>query len=173
MNAVQWIARGDSWRRNAGFDIYRSAHPHTDDLCNAFENAFWKGITPRTRVVFLSHITSPTALIFPVEKIIQKARSAGILTVIDGAHAPGQIPWVLDKLDPDFYRGNMHKWLCASKGAGFLYARPEAQDILKPLVVSWGYEAENPGKSRFIDQHEWTGTRDIAAFLSVPAAIEF
>jgi len=95
------------------------------------------------------------------------------LTVIDGAHAPGQITLRLDDLGADFYGGNLHKWLCAPKGAGFLFARPEAQDLLKPLVVSWGYEAEFPGTSRFVDYFEWTGTRDIAAFLSVPTAIEF
>jgi len=139
----------------------------------AFVEALWKGVTPRTRVVFLSHITSPTGLIFPVEQVVWRARKAGILTVVDGAHAPGQIPLRLDDLGADFCGGNLHKWLCAPKGAGFLYARPEVQHLLKPLVVSWGYQAEIPGPSKFVDHHEWTGTRDIAAFLSVPEAIEF
>lgn len=138
-----------------------------------FIDSFWAGVTPRTRVIFLSHITSPTALIFPVQEIIQLARAAGIITVIDGAHAPGQIPLDLDTLGADFYGGNLHKWLCAPKGAGFLYARREMQSLLEPLVVSWGYEPETRGASDFIDLHEWGGTRDIAAFLSVPAAIEF
>ena len=79
----------------------------------------------------------------------------------------------LDSLGADFYGGNLHKWLCAPKGAGFLYARPDVQHLLKPLVVSWGYESETPGDSTFIDQHEWWGTRDIAAFLAVPMAIQF
>ena len=139
----------------------------------AFVAALWKGVTPRTRVIFLSHITSPTALIFPVEQVVRRARKAGMLTVVDGAHTPGQIPLQLTDLGADFYGGNLHKWLCAPKGAGFLYARPEVQYLLKPLVVSWGYEAETPGLSLFVDHHEWTGTRDIAALLSVPAAIEF
>ncbi|MBI5950319.1 MAG: aminotransferase class V-fold PLP-dependent enzyme [Chloroflexi bacterium] len=138
-----------------------------------FIDSFWSGVTPRTRVIFLSHITSPTALILPVREIIQRARTAGILTVIDGAHVAGQIPLNLDSLGADFYGGNLHKWLCAPKGAGFLYARPEVQNLLKPLVVSWGYEPETPGPSAFVDLHEWWGTRDIAAFLSVPAAIQF
>lgn len=138
-----------------------------------FVDELWKGVTSRTRVIFLSHITSPTALLFPVEAVVRRARADGILTVVDGAHAPGQIPLRLDELGADFYGGNLHKWLCAPKGSGFLYARPEVQYLLKPLVVSWGFEAEIPGSSQFVDHHEWIGTRDIAAFLSVPEAIEF
>ncbi|HEX2698309.1 MAG TPA: aminotransferase class V-fold PLP-dependent enzyme [Anaerolineales bacterium] len=138
-----------------------------------FLEEFWKGVTPRTRVIFLSHITSPTAILFPVEEVVRRARAAGILTVIDGAHTAGQIPLNFEALGADFYGGNLHKWLCAPKGAGFLYARPEVQHLLKPLIVSWGYESEEPSGSTFIDYNEWWGTRDIAAFLSVPAAIEF
>lgn len=136
-------------------------------------DAVWSRVTPRTRVLFLSHITSPTALILPIEELIRRAREEGILTVIDGAHAPGQIPLHLEALGADFYAGNCHKWLCAPKGSAFLYARREVQPLLEPLVVSWGWQAEDPGPSRFIDEHEWQGTRDLAAFLAVPAAIEF
>ena len=135
--------------------------------------AFWRGVTPRTRVIFISHITSPTALIFPVEKICQRARAAGIMTVIDGAHAPGHIPLQLDELGVDFYTGNCHKWLCAPKGAGFLYARPERQALLQPLIVSWGWDSRSPGVSPFQDFFGWTGTDDPASYLSVPAAIAF
>lgn len=138
-----------------------------------FIQSFWQSVTPRTRAIFISHITSPTALVFPIKEVIHRAREAGILTIIDGAHAPGQISLHLDSLAADFYCGNLHKWLCAPKGAGFLYARPERQHLLKPLVISWGYESEAPSNSQFIDHNEWWGTRDMAAFLSVPAAIEF
>lgn len=138
-----------------------------------FIDSFWSAVTPRTRIIFLSHITSPTAIIFPVAEIIQRARAAGIISIIDGAHVPGQLSLNLDSLGADFYGGNLHKWLCAPKSAGFLYARPEMQNLLKPLVVSWGYESETPSGSAFVDLHEWGGTRDIAAFLTVPAAIEF
>lgn len=133
----------------------------------------WRGVTTRTRVIFISHITSPTALIFPLEKICQRARAAGILTVVDGAHAPGHIPLHLDELGVDFYIGNCHKWLCAPKGAGFLYARPEHQALLQPLIVSWGWESLAPSASPFQDYFGWVGTKDPASYLSVPAAIAF
>jgi len=138
-----------------------------------FIEQLWRDVTAQTKVIFLSHITSPTAIIFPVAEVCRRAREQGILTVVDGAHAPGQIPLNLEEINADFYSGNLHKWLCSPKGAGFLYARPEVQDVLEPLVVSWGYEAEKPGSSQFVDYQEWQGTRDVAAFLSVPAAIEF
>jgi len=163
-----------TWRflaRERGFTYIN--HPVSLESDQAWVDSFWSGVTQRTRIIFLSHITSPTALIFPVQEIIHRARAAGIITIIDGAHVAGQIPLHLDSLGADFYGGNLHKWLCAPKGAGFLYARPEVQHLLKPFVVSWGYESITPGSSTFVDHHEWWGTRDISAFLSVPAAIEF
>ncbi len=133
----------------------------------------WKGVSERTRVLFLSHVTSPTSLILPISELVRRAREAGILTVIDGAHAPGQVHVDLTSLGADFYVGNCHKWMCAPKGAAFLYARREAQSLIEPLVVSWGWQSEIPGPSRFIDEQEWQGTRDIAAYLAVPSAIAF
>lgn len=138
-----------------------------------FVEQLWAGVTERTRVIAISHITSSTALIFPIAEVCRRARAAGILTVIDGAHGPGQVDLALDDLGADFYVGNCHKWLCAPKGAGFLFARPERQSLLEPFVISWGYHAERPGPSLFIDHHEWTGTNDPAAYLAVPAAIAF
>jgi isopenicillin-N epimerase len=138
-----------------------------------FVERLWSGVNPRTRAVFLSHITSQTALKFPVEAVCERARRAGLLSIVDGAHAPGQIPLDLTTLGADLYTGACHKWLCAPKGASFLFARRETQPLLKPLVVSWGWESDKPSASPFIDHHEWQGTRDLAAFLSVPAAIDF
>lgn len=135
--------------------------------------ALWSRVTARTRVLFLSHITSPTALILPVAELVRRAREAGILTVIDGAHAPGQIGLDLTALGADFYAGNLHKWVCSPPGSAFLYARREVQPLLEPLVVSWGWQSEAPGRSRFIDEQEWQGTHDIAASLAVPAALGF
>ncbi len=140
-----------------------------------FVEHFWAGVTPKTKIIFFSHITSTTALIFPAAEICKRAREAGILCIVDGAHAPGHIPLDLSELDADIYTGAAHKWLMAPKGAAFLYARGDVQAWLDPLVISWGYDAE-PGYgsgNTFIDYHEWQGTRDLAAFLSVPAAINF
>jgi isopenicillin-N epimerase len=140
---------------------------------NEIVEQLWQGVTERTKLIFISHITSPTAVIFPVAELCKRARAAGILTMIDGAHAPGQVDLSLDELGADFYTGNCHKWLCAPKGAGFLYARPELQEMLQPLVVSWGWESETPGPSRYIDYFSWVGTADPSAYLSVGAAIDF
>jgi isopenicillin-N epimerase len=138
-----------------------------------FVEQFWAGVNERTRVIYLSHITSPTALIFPIAEICRRARQAGILTIIDGAHAPSQIPVNLAELGADVYAGACHKWLCAPKGAAFVYVRPEHQHWTEPLVVSFGWQSDHPGPSQYVDYHEWQGTRDLAAFLAVPAAIQF
>jgi isopenicillin-N epimerase len=136
---------------------------------------FWRGVNEHTRVIYLSHITSPTALRFPIEEICRRAREAGILTLIDGAHAPGQIDLDMNAIGADFYTGNCHKWMLCPKGAGFLFARREVQPLVEPLVVSHAYDPDNasaethPLQEYFI----WTGTRDPAPYLTVPAAIQF
>jgi len=136
---------------------------------------FWQGVTDHTRLIFLSQITSPTAIRLPIEKICKKARKSGILTLIDGAHAPGQLDLDLEKVGADFYTGNCHKWLMAPKGSAFLHVLPTHQDLVDPLVVSWGWGENCPyeNDSQFLAALEWTGTIDPAAYLSVPAAIEF
>lgn len=133
---------------------------------DAMSESFWEGVTPRTRVIFISHITSPTALVFPIAEICARARQHGMITVIDGAHAPGQVPLDLTTLDPDFYTGNCHKWMCAPKGSGFLYVRRDLQAIMQPQIISWG-EADGS----FIARQQQQGTRDYAAYLTVPDAI--
>jgi isopenicillin-N epimerase len=135
----------------------------------------WEGVTGRTKVIFLSHITSPTALTLPVGRICQRAREAGITTIIDGAHAPGQIPVDLETIGADFYAGNCHKWMLSPKGAGFLHTRRDKQHLVEPLVVSWGWGQNAPYTtgSDYLDQLEWWGTKDPSAYLAVPAAIRF
>jgi len=134
----------------------------------AIVDAVWGGVTGQTRLLFLSHITSPTAIRFPVEELCRRAHEAGIVTVVDGAHGPGQLDLDLEAIGCDLYAGNCHKWLCAPKGCGFLWARPELRERLRPHVVSWGAHAE-----RFAERHGWQGTSDPAAFLALPAAIAF
>jgi isopenicillin-N epimerase len=153
----------------AGARYVRQPVPAPIESAEAVVEAVWSGATARTRVLFLSHITSRTAVRFPVEELCRRARAAGILAIVDGAHAPGQVAVDLASLGADCYGGNCHKWLCAPKGAGFLWARPEHQRWIEPLVVSWGFEAQQ----LFADRSHWQGTRDPAAFLSVPAALDF
>lgn len=130
-------------------------------------------VTGRTRLLFFSHIASSTALVLPVAALCARARETGILSVVDGAHGPGQVDLALDALAADYYVANCHKWLCSPKGAGFLYVRPKHQPLLEPLVVSWGAESMIPAATPFITEFEFAGTVDIAPYLSVPAAIDF
>jgi isopenicillin-N epimerase len=173
-----------TWRFICGKRGARYVHQPVDLPITSAEQvieAIWAGVTDRTRVLFLSHVTSPTAVILPVAELVRRAREAGIITVVDGAHAPGQIPLDLESLGADFYAGNCHKWMMAPKGSAFLYARRERQPLLEPLIVSWGWESDetfrqaqgDPGPSRFVDHHQWQGTREVAPFLAVPAAIRF
>jgi len=142
-----------------------------------FTDTLLAGMTDRTRVLFLSHITSATALVFPIERAVAEARRRGIWTVIDGAHTPGHIPLNLTALDADFYAGNCHKWMMAPKGAAFLHVRRELQAMINPLVISHGWTAERRegpfGGTPFVDMLEVQGTRDPSAWLTVPAAIDF
>lgn len=141
---------------------------------------------PRTKAVFASHITSTTALVFPVAELCAAARGRGLVTLVDGAHAPGHVGLDLAAIGADFYTGNAHKWLCAPKGAGFLHVRPEHQARIEAPVVSWGYVADESGglgghtgfdaytgRTPLERRLLWQGTRDIAAWLAVPEAIEF
>lgn len=137
-------------------------------LVRAPLDSLWEHAGERTRVLSLSHITSPTGEIVPVAEHCREARSRGLLSVVDGAHAPGHIDLGLGALGADAYTGNCHKWLCAPKGAGFLWVRPELQARVDPLVVTWGWD-----EAAFAERHLRSGTRDPAAWLSVPAAIEF
>ena len=134
---------------------------------------FWKGYSSRTKVIFLNHISSATALIFPIKEICDKARELGLITIIDGAHVPGHIDLNITELNPDFYTATLHKWMLAPKGSSFLYVKPEFQDRIEPLVVGWGYQSLMPSDSRFLDYHENQGTRDISAYLCTPKVVDF
>ncbi|KPF42330.1 aminotransferase class V [beta proteobacterium AAP121] len=172
--------------------IYRRVEIPLPFEAGEFADRLLAAVTPRTRLIFVSHLTSTTALIFPLAALCAAARERGIATLVDGAHAPGQIDLDLDALGADFYTGNCHKWLCAPKGAAFLHVRPERQREVHAPVVSWGYVAGEDGAANtsasagghtgfdayagrtLLERRlQWQGTRDIAAWLSVPAALDF
>ena len=161
--------------RESGAKIVVVKVPLPLTSAQAFHDTLVAGMTARTTVVFLSHITSPTALLFPIESVIVEARKRGILSVIDGAHTPGHIPLDLDALGADFYSGNCHKWMMAPKGSGFVHARPEWQAMLDPLVISHGWTADNKepgvrGPFQLLEPHGAAATRDRdrPVFLSRP-----
>lgn len=139
----------------------------------SFIEQFWKGYSSKTKAIFISQITSSTALILPVKEICDMAKERGLLTIVDGAHVPGHIPLDLAQLQADIYTGACHKWMMTPKGCSFLYVKPELQKLFDPLVVSWGYQAAMPSHSQFLDYHQMQGTRDFSAFLTVPRSIAF
>ncbi|MCA9923559.1 MAG: aminotransferase class V-fold PLP-dependent enzyme [Anaerolineales bacterium] len=161
--------------RKKGFTYVQQNIPLTFESPEHMIKLFWQGVTPKTKVIYLSHITSATAVTFPVDAICKKAREAGIFTIIDGAHAPGQIPLDMHAIGADVYFGNAHKWMCSPKGAAFLYTRKDKQHLVEPLIIGWGW-GENKTftyGSDYLDYLQWPGTKDFSAYLSVPAAIQF
>jgi isopenicillin-N epimerase len=161
--AWEWIAR------RTGASYVRAPIPLPLDSPATLVEALFAKATERTRVVYVSHVTSATALLLPLDEIVARARALGLVTIVDGAHAPAQVPVDLTALGADFYSGNAHKWLCAPKGAGFLHVRPELQESVDAAIVSWGYADGNT----FSERIETQGTRDPAAWLAVPDAIAF
>ncbi len=138
-----------------------------------FIEDFFKGLSVKTKMIFISHLTSSTGLRLPVEEICAKAKELGLLTFVDGAHAPGQVNVDLSRLQADIYTGACHKWMMTPKGSSFVYVRKELQHFIEPLIVSWGYKALFPSSSIFQDHHQLIGTRDYTAYLTIPTSIDF
>ncbi len=142
---------------------------HSDQITDAIMAA----VSPQTRLVVIDHITSPTGLIFPVQQIVAALQQAGIDCLVDGAHAPGQIPIDLASLQPAYYTGNAHKWLCAPKGTAFLYVRPDRQHVIKPLIHSHRYDAPIEKRRQWSSTFFWSGTMDCTGPLTVPFVLKW
>lgn len=166
-NALDWA------RQTWGIEVVRAEVPFPVASEDEVVEAILSKVTPRTRLVLLSHITSPTALVMPAGRIIAELSRRGIDTLLDSAHAPGHVPLRIRELAPAYCTGNFHKWVCAPKSSAFLYVRRDLQKNVRPLVISHGANSPRDDRSRFRLEFDYTATRDYSAFLATPAAMEF
>ncbi|MCE5266286.1 MAG: aminotransferase class V-fold PLP-dependent enzyme [Planctomycetaceae bacterium] len=166
-NVVRYVAE------QTGAALVEAELPLPIDSPQQVIDAVLSRTTSRTRLALLDHITSPTALVFPIEELVGELNRRGIDTLVDGAHAPGMAPLNMKRLGAAYYTGNCHKWLCAPKGAGFLYVRRDRQEGIQPPIISHGWNRRRPGYSPFQDAFDWPGTLDPSAWLCVGHAIRF
>ena len=167
------VRQWNLWGEKNNVKIKQQKVPVPVTSKDMFIDNFWRGVSKKTKVIFISQITSPTAIIFPVKEIVDLAKNKGILTIIDGAHAPGHIDLNIHSLGCDFFTGAIHKWLCGPKGSSFLFVKKSHQDWVKPIIYSWGKDGNDPGPTEFLQDFQWQGTRDMSSFLTIPKAMDF
>ena len=166
-NAAEFVAR------QAGAKVVTVHIPFPVASSDDVKERVLAGVTPRTRLLLIDHVTSPTALVFPVAEIIQELRPRGIEVMVDGAHAPGMLPLNLQGLGATYYTGNCHKWLCAPKGSAFLYLSEEVRSKVRPLTISHGANSTRTDKSFLQLEFDWTGTDDYTRFMLIPECLDF
>ena len=166
-NTLEYVAA----RSNAHVRIAELSVPITapEEVVETLQRA----ITPKTRLLLIDHVTSQTGLVLPIQEIAQVMQDRGVRVLVDGAHAPGMLDLNISVLPVDYYTGNCHKWLCAPKGAGFLWVHPKHQQEVRPAIISHGANAPTNTRSRFRNEFDWTGTADPTAMLCVPGALRF
>lgn len=161
----------EAWAGRAGGKVVEVSIPFPPQSPKLIVERIMMAVGSNTRLVIVDHVTSPTALIFPVEAVVA-ALEPEVPVLIDGAHAPGMLPLDVGALGASFYVGNLHKWVCAPKGAGFVSVAGHLADELQPPVISHGWNMQSPDESRVQALFDWMGTDDPSARLSIPAAID-
>jgi isopenicillin-N epimerase len=165
-NVLDFVAR------EAGAKVVVAQVPWPLTGAEQITEAIVSAVSPSTKVALIDHVTSPTGLVWPIEGLVRELEGRGVMVLVDGAHAPGMVPLALEALGASFYTGNLHKWVCAPKSAGFLHVRGDRQALVRPTVLSHGANSPRGDRSRFLLEFDWVGTTDFTPFLCAPTAIE-